>query len=115
MFKLNVFDVSAFVYKGTMSQNYGTRTYYGYPVGGIHYLMRYVATSLVQSDSVVLMFDGRNNFRRSVYLDYKANRVCNPAVTSQIESLWDANFMQHLHRVSNRIETSIFLVWIRSI
>lgn len=89
MFKLNVFDVSAFVYKGTTSQNYGTRTYYGYPVGGIHYLMRYVATSLVQSDSVVLMFDGRNNFRRSVYLDYKANRVCNPAVASQIESLWD--------------------------
>lgn len=89
MFNLRIYDVSAFVYMGTTSSNYGDRSFYGYPVGGIHYLMRHVSTALVMQDAVALMFDGRNNFRKGLSTDYKSNRIPNPSVLSQIDSLWD--------------------------
>ena len=65
MFNLKIIDVSAVVYKGTFAANYKDRNYYNYPVGGIHYLMRQVATALAIGDSVVLVFDSPNNLRKN--------------------------------------------------
>lgn len=89
MFNLKIIDVSAVVYKGTFAANYKDRNYYNYPVGGIHYLMRQIATALAIGDSVVLVFDSPNNFRKNLNPNYKGQRQKNNAIITQIQTLWD--------------------------
>lgn len=89
MYELNVIDVSALVYTASTSEFYRNRNYYNFPVGGIHYLDRYLTTALVGKEDVILAFDGRNNFRHKVYSGYKAGRVPNRAVQMQLEVLYE--------------------------
>lgn len=89
MSDLSVIDVSALVYVGNTSKHYCERTYYGYPVGGIHYLMRYVTTALIKRNGLVLCFDSPS-FRVQIDNNYKSGRVKNASVISQIETVYEA-------------------------
>lgn len=89
MLDLTIFDVSAFVYQGTSSESFKNRFFYNYPVGGIHYLMRYLTPALIDRDSVILAFDSRDNFRKKLMPDYKAGRVPNKTVITQIDTLFN--------------------------
>lgn len=62
---------------------------YGYLVGGIHKVMYHVASAFNNRDSVVLAFDGRNNFRKKLMPEYKIGRTSNTAVISQAELLYE--------------------------
>lgn len=89
MSDLCVMDVSALVHTGNTSKYYQDRMYYGYPVGGLHYLMKYVTMSLAKRDSVILCFDSQS-FRVDLDPGYKAGRVKNASVISQIETAYEA-------------------------
>ena len=90
MFNLQIFDVSSFVHIGATSTYYGDRSYYGYPVGGIHYLMRSVLIAMLQYDDVILAFDSKHNKKKLIPgFSYKANRELNHAAVSQIGILYD--------------------------
>lgn len=89
MFNLKIIDVSAVVYKGSFATGYKDRMYYNYPVGGIHYLMRQISTALAIGDSVVLVFDSKNNFRKKLNPNYKGQRQKNNTVITQLQTLWD--------------------------
>ena len=88
MNSLNVIDVSALVYVGSTSEWFRERSNFGFPVGGIHFLLRQLCVSFVSSDSVVLCFDSPS-FRSDLLTGYKAGRVHNPTVYSQLEFLYD--------------------------
>ena len=87
MADLQIIDVPACVYTGCNTQNYRERQYYNYPIGGIHFLMRYLSTAIGEGDDFVLCFDSPN-FRRELYPQYKSGRSHNPVVISQIETLY---------------------------
>lgn len=89
MLDLSIFDVSAFVYQGASSESFNNRFFYNYPIGGIHYLMRYLTPALMDRDSVILAFDSRDNFRKQLMPDYKAGRVLNKTVITQIDTLFN--------------------------
>lgn len=89
MFNLKIFDVSAFVYTGATSGEFKNLFFYNYPVGGIHYLMRYVTTALADKDYIVLAFDDRDNFRKKLMPCYKEGRRPNMTVISQINTLYE--------------------------
>ena len=61
--KLIIIDASACVYTGMYSKRHKDKSYYGYPVGGLHYLFRYVVTALAQTSHVIVAFDSRS-FRK---------------------------------------------------
>lgn len=86
---LDVFDVSSFVHTGCCAAQFKDRCYYNYPVGGIHYLMRYVTTSLRANRHVILCFDDRRNFRKEIMPCYKQGRIPNKTVISQLETLYE--------------------------
>lgn len=88
MFKLSVIDVSALVYAAMGSKFFRDRSYYRYPVGGIHYLMRYVTGEFSEENDVVLCFDSPS-FRSHSNGSYKKGRKKNPAVISQLETLYE--------------------------
>lgn len=88
MNRLNVIDVSSLVYVGTTSEKFRDRSNYGFPVGGIHYLLRQLSISLKERDYAVLCFDSPS-FRTELFPDYKSGRVANPAVYSQLEFLYE--------------------------
>ena len=83
---LKILDVSALVHTGASA--FGDRQFYGYPVGGIHYLMRYVSTALLYRDDLALCFDSPS-FRLQLQGNYKSGRVHNAPVISQIETLYE--------------------------
>lgn len=89
MISLNILDVSAFIYTGMMSEYFNKETSCNYPVGGIHYLNKYIINSLLCIDDVILVFDSKNNFRKSISSEYKGNRNINHAVVSQIKSVYE--------------------------
>lgn len=89
MFNLHIIDVSALLHFGMNSQMYRDKKSCGYNVGGIHKVMRHVAIAAATSDSIVLAFDSKNNFRKQLMPEYKAGRVTNKYVLSQAELLWD--------------------------
>ena len=84
MNELAIYDVSAFVNRGMSRKD----EYYGYPTGGINYLMDRIAVSFINRNAVVLCFDSPS-FRKEKYSEYKCGRSKNPAVYSQIETLFD--------------------------
>ena len=86
MSDLKVIDVSAMIHYGCESVHYRDRTFYGYPVGGIHYLMQEIVASLIRRDHVAVCFDSPS-FRVELYQKYKNGRVKNAAVISQIETV----------------------------
>lgn len=88
MSSLSVMDVSALVYTGTSSQFFKERQSYGFPVGGIHYLMRQICVTFGKMGSVVLCFDSPT-FRAKLNADYKSGRMSSPAVYSQIETIYE--------------------------
>lgn len=87
MNNLNVIDVSAVVYTGASSPRFSERTSFGYPVGGIHYLMRQLCVSLGSYDAVVLCFDSPTK-KQELLSAYKEGRVRRPEVYSQLEFLY---------------------------
>lgn len=89
MFNLKIFDVSAFVYTGSTASEFKNRFYFNYPVGGIHYLMRYVTSALADKDYIVLAFDDRDSFRKKIMPCYKEGRKPNKVVISQIQTLYE--------------------------
>ena len=89
MFNLQIFDVSALLHYGMNSSRYKDDASYGYLVGGIHKVMYHVASAFNNRDSVVLAFDGRNNFRKKLMPEYKIGRTSNTAVISQAELLYE--------------------------
>ena len=56
--KLIIIDASACVYTGMYSKRHKDKSYYGYPVGGLHYLFRYVVTALAQTSHVIVSTPG---------------------------------------------------------
>ena len=88
MFNLQIFDVSALLHYGMNSSRYKDDASYGYLVGGIHKVMYHIASAFNNRDSVVLAFDGRNNFRKKLMPEYKIGRASNTAVISQAEMLY---------------------------
>lgn len=89
MFNLQIFDVSALLHYGMNSSRYKDDASYGYLVGGIHKVMYHIASAFNNRDSVVLAFDGRNNFRKKLMPEYKIGRASNTAVISQAEMLYE--------------------------
>lgn len=89
MSDLKVIDVSAMIHYGCESVHYRDRTFYGYPVGGIHYLMQEIVASLIKRDHIAVCFDSPS-FRVELYPKYKNGRVKNAAVISQIETVYEA-------------------------
>lgn len=87
MSDLNVIDVSAVVHTGMNCEHYKNMSYYGYPTGGIYYLMMYVCNSLMLHDDVILCFDSPT-FRKQLQTDYKDGRQKNPVILSQIETVY---------------------------
>ena len=63
---LHVFDVSAMVYAG----NYTGTEWFGYPVGGIQYVLNRIALAVASYDWVVPCFDSPS-FRNEIYSKYK--------------------------------------------
>ena len=88
MNNLNVIDVSAVVYTGASAQRFCERTSFGYPVGGIHYLMRQLCVSFGSYDAAVLCFDSPTR-KQELLSGYKAGRIKRPKVYSQIEFLYE--------------------------
>ena len=86
---LNIIDVSALVYTGNSSKFYLDKTNYGFPVGGLHYLMKQVAVSFITHDAVLLCFDSPS-FRKGVMPTYKSGRQHRPEVYSQIEFAYNS-------------------------
>lgn len=85
---LHVFDVSAMVYAG----NYTGTEWFGYPVGGIQYVLNRIALAVASYDWVVPCFDSPS-FRNEIYSKYKSGREKHPEVYSQIETLYEG--LQH--------------------
>lgn len=85
----SILDVSALVHTGMNNVHFQGRTYYQYPVGGIHYLMRYICNAFNSNSFVVLCFDSPS-FRNKLSADYKSGRIRNAAVISQIQTIYEA-------------------------
>lgn len=85
---LSVIDVSALVHTAEHVDIYRERSYYGYPVGGIHFLMRQICTKVLLANDFVLCFDSPT-FRKGLLSKYKSGREHSPAVISQLESLYE--------------------------
>ena len=86
--KLIIIDASACVYTGMYSKRHKDKSYYGYPVGGLHYLFRYVVTALAQTSHVIVAFDSRS-FRKDLIDGYKAGRKHDKRVQSQLEMAYE--------------------------
>lgn len=84
---LQIYDVSGLVHCGQKAPNYETRYAHGFPVGGIHYLMKHVVSDIMAYRDVILTFDGKNNFRKSLYKGYKAGRLVDKRVWAQLDLL----------------------------
>ena len=85
MNELHVFDVSPMIYVGDKGRQ---ETFYGLRVGGVQYLLNYLAVAYLDRDSVVLCFDSPN-FRKTVFTGYKAGRPKEPAIYYQINAVYD--------------------------
>lgn len=81
---LAIIDASACVYTGMNSPRHHDRSYYGYPVGGLHYLFRYVSIALAKQYDIIIAFDARS-FRKDLLNGYKAGRKHDKRVRSQLE------------------------------
>ena len=86
--KLVIIDASACVYTGMCSKRHKDKSYYGYPVGGLHYLFRYVTTALAQTSHVIVAFDSRS-FRKDLLDGYKVGRKHDKRVQSQLEMAYE--------------------------
>ena len=86
--KLCIYDVSAFVHAVKNIDMYKNEVYFGYPVGGIKYFMKFLVLDLMSGNDVVVAFDSRS-FRKDLSKDYKAGRPGNLAVYSQLETLYE--------------------------
>lgn len=84
MDKLHVFDVSPMIYAGGSHSD----EYYGYPVGGIKYLMNRIAVAMVKDEDIVLCFDSPS-FRSTGESNYKKGRIKRPPIISQLEAVYD--------------------------
>lgn len=85
---LYVIDVSAVVHTVAHVPTFSDRTFYNYPVGGIHYLMRYVSIAFSARDDVLLCFDSPC-FRKDLFPEYKNGRSADQRVISQLETLYE--------------------------
>lgn len=86
--KLSLIDVSAVVHTGMKSEYYRERMFYGFPVGGIHFLTQQLCVHLMMRDEFVLCFDSPN-FRTKEFPKYKSGRARDMAVILQLEALFE--------------------------
>lgn len=84
MRELKIYDVSAMVNTGGSHKE----DFFGYPVGGIHYVLNRIAVDLVDRNCLVLCFDSPS-FRKGLYTQYKSGRERRPGIYSQIETLYE--------------------------
>ena len=89
MFNLHLIDVSALLYYGMTSVKYRDKRSYGFPVGGIHKVMYHISVAFAANDDIILVFDGRNNFRKGIMPEYKAGRIPNKEVIAQADFLYN--------------------------
>lgn len=89
MFNLHLIDVSALLHYGMTSVKYRDKRSYGFPVGGIHKVMYHISVAFAANDDVILVFDGRNNFRKGIMPEYKAGRIPNKEVIAQADFLYN--------------------------
>lgn len=88
MATLSILDASCLVYVGNKSKYYD-RSFYGYRVGGIHYLLKYLCIGLRgHRDAIVIAFDSPESKRKEIWGKYKAGRVGDPYVAEQLGSLY---------------------------
>lgn len=85
---LYLIDVSAVMHTGMNSTYYKERTYYGFPVGGIHFLAQQMCVPLMMGDEFILCFDSPN-FRRKEFPKYKSGRTKNMSVILQTEAVFE--------------------------
>lgn len=86
---LNIYDVSGLVHCGQNIRDYASRYAYGFPVGGMQYLLKHVVSDIVSFRDVVLCFDIGRSFRKDIDKRYKAGRVPNKDVWAQLDVLYD--------------------------
>lgn len=86
--KLVIYDVSPYIYAAANVSKYNTKYSNNFPVGGIQYLMKYIAYDLNSRNDVVLCFDSKS-FRKQIYPQYKAGRKVDYSVYAQLEFLYD--------------------------
>lgn len=87
MNELVVFDVSPMVHIGHKGMS-ERKSYYGVPVGGIHYFLEHLAVAMADRDAVVLCFDSPT-FRKELMSDYKGGRPREPEILFQLNTLYE--------------------------
>lgn len=88
MGSLCVIDVSAVVYTGVNSPRYRDMTSFGYPTGGISFLMKQLLVPMYEADDIILCFDSPT-FRKQKMPEYKSARAHSSVAISQIEILYE--------------------------
>lgn len=85
MNELHVYDMSSMVYTGATGMQ---TSFYGVPVGGIQYFLKYLAVAIMDRDCVIPCFDSPS-FRMDLMPGYKSGRMKNPEIYHQIEVLYN--------------------------
>lgn len=85
---LMIYDVSGLVYCGARAEKYKGLQSYGFPVGGIHYLMKHIVSDIQSGKDVALTFDSKS-FRKEIDKTYKAGRPKDNAVYAQLDLLFE--------------------------
>lgn len=86
---LQIYDVSGFIHCAQSVSDYANRYTHNFPVGGIHYLMKHVVSSLASYGDVVLCFDRGRSFRKDIDKQYKVGRVPRKEVWAQLDLLYE--------------------------
>lgn len=87
---INIYDVYGFLKTAKFKQNLYPIESSGFPVGGIHYLLRHLISDLMERESVVCCFDGQGSEKSFGRVEgYKANRKKDAWVLVQADFLFD--------------------------
>lgn len=86
--ELSIYDVSPFIYCANYVNKYADKKNYGFKIGGLQYLMKFVSLDLSVGKDVVLCFDSRS-FRKDLLQSYKASRTPNHEVFAQLKLAYD--------------------------
>lgn len=86
--ELSIYDVSPFIYCASYVNKYADKKNYGFKIGGLQYLMKFVALDLSVGKDVVLCFDSKS-FRKDLLPTYKASRTQNHEVFAQLKLAYE--------------------------
>lgn len=82
--RLDIIDVSPFVYAGIRRPGLDKDYYKNIPVGGLEYLIRMMMSELSAYRDIAFCFDSRS-FRKDIDGLYKSDRISDPGVRVQID------------------------------